>query len=78
MWIDLALQNLIFQLFFLFFILGVLAAIAAFVLATALGLICGIFALPFAIGINQREMQQEQRNVQQCNAILKSSRTDQS
>lgn len=56
----------------LFFILGVLAAIAAFVLATALGLICGIFALPFAIGINQREMQQEQRNVQQCNAILKS------
>lgn len=55
----------------LFAILGFLLAVASVVFATALGLVIGIFAFPFAILINQREIAEQTREIQRWEAVVK-------
>lgn len=53
----------------LFAILGFLLAAASVALATVLGLVVGIFAFPFAIGISNREMAEEKNEIAKWNRL---------
>ncbi len=53
-----------------FFILGIVLAVLSVALATALGLICGIFAFPFAIMKSNRALHDFDIEIERLNTII--------